>query len=76
MEHFSETVCHNEVCYCTVSKLTVKAALYTNTVVQRGVILENHRALKENFIMREQNTLNVIFTSVIDLNWTELYYNE
>lgn len=74
MGYFSETVCHNEVWYCTISKLTVDAVLYTNTVAQRGIILEYGTALEEDF-MSKQNTRNVIFTVVISLNWTELYWN-
>lgn len=76
MGNFSETVCHNEVWYCTISKLTVGAVIYTYTTAQRGIILENGTAVGKDFKMRKQNTSDAIFTAVTYLHWTELYYNE
>lgn len=73
---FSKTVCHNEVLYCTTSKLSVDAVLHKSTVAQRDIILENGIALEEGIVMAKQNTLNVFLTAVIHLNWAELYYNE
>lgn len=76
MEHVSKTICHDEVLYCTTSKLGVDAILCKSTVAQRGVILENGIALEEGIVMTKQNTLNVFLTAVIHLNWAELYYNK